>query len=85
MASTPGEQIVRLETQMADLKEQLTHTEARLSADIAEVKATMKTFIASADERYSSKWVEKAFWSIGGGLTLALVGLFIFLVESHMA
>jgi hypothetical protein len=80
--------VIRLETQMSELKEQVTRTEDRLTANIDEVKATLNKFIESADRKYAER--EKVeglqkivFWIVTLPIGI-LVSIIIYLIEKHI-
>ena len=58
---------------MARLEEKTDH----IAAEVAELKDTMKNFIAAADKRYAAKPVERVVYGMTGAILLSVLYLIL--------
>ena len=73
MSLSEGERLVRLETKVDSISDQLNKFDEKLDV-----------FIRSADDRYSSKWVEKSVLALFGIVVSSLLGLIVYLLQRHI-
>jgi len=73
---TTGERLMKLETQVTDIKSSLEEHKLEQRKDFDK----LFTKLDGLDDKYSSKWVEKAVITIGVGLSTAIVGALIYLL-----
>lgn len=64
---------MRVETKLDDVCSRLDKFEEK-----------MDRFIETAENRYASKWVEKSVIAMFGTLIVSMLGMFVFLIQSHI-
>lgn len=73
MTIPEGERLAKVEQKLEDV-----------CNDIGEIKKTLNTFIQSADDKYTAKWVEKTYLAFLVTAATSLLGIFIYLLERHI-
>lgn len=61
---TEGERLTRLETQMDNIEEKVDAGFKASEQRHADLKKIMTDFIEKSEDRFASKWVEKAIWGV---------------------
>lgn len=80
---TEGERIIKLETQMDNIENKVDRGFEAVGKSQAELNIKLDNFIEKSENRFASKWVEKAVWGCAAIILTAVIlaGLSIILIK----